>query len=159
MCLAVVPFILGCPRRATVTSKNDRSAQTATADDLLKSAVHQLRPENFSIAAAPDKPVSLLNSWFALATASTSEASKVGAESPSVPTGWALPDEMNRIALNKFDEGDAVHIRDCLLTNSIAKHLAARSDSELGRVHSAFDFVVRNDSIICLDVGYNNFVS
>ena len=77
--LCLVGAIAGCPRRASVSSKNDPSAQTASAEDLLRSAVHQLRPENFSIAAATDKPVSLLNSWRGLvADAQPVGASEIG---------------------------------------------------------------------------------
>ena len=144
MSLFLVGTITGCPNRAPVSTKNDSSAQTASAEDLLRSAIHQLRPENFSIAAAPDKPVSLLNSWSGLAA----DAKQVGAsdtlEAPPLPAGWATANEEKRLRLDKYDERDAIHIRDCLLIQAIAKYLAAQRNDELERVQDVFQFVVRN---------------
>jgi len=142
--LFLVGTIAGCPGRASVSSKNDSSAQGASAEDLLKSAVHQLRPENFSIAAAPDKPVSLLNSWRGLVADAKSAGASDKLEAPPLPAGWATTDEEKRLRSDKYDERDAVHIRDCLLTHAIAKYLAARRNDELGRVQEVFQFVVRN---------------
>lgn len=142
--LFLVGAVAGCPGRASVSSKSDSSAQAASAEDLLRSAIHQLRPENFSIAAAPDKPISLLNSWRGLIADSKPGGATDNTEAPPLPAGWATADEEKRLRSDKYDERDAVHIRDCLLVQTMAKYLAARHNDELGRVREVFQFVVRN---------------
>ena len=144
----LVVSVTGCPSRASVSSKDNpagkSSSQGASAEDLLKSAIHQLRPENFSIAAAPDKPVSLLNSWRGMVAdakpADTDDSGKV----PPLPAGWATADEEKRLLSDKYDDQDAIHIRDCLLAHVTAKFLAARRNDELQRIQEVFQFVVRN---------------
>ncbi len=142
--LLLVGTVAGCPGRASVSSKSGSSGQAASAEDLLKSAIYQLRPENFSIAAAPDKPVSLLNSWRGLAADAKPSGASDNAEAPPLPAGWASADEEKRLRSDKYDERDAVHIRDGLLIQAMAKSLAARRNDELGRVQEVFQFVVRN---------------
>ena len=146
--LFLMGAVAGCPGRGAVSSKGgpsgNQSSQGASAEDLLKSAIHQLRPENFSIAAAPDKPVSLLNSWRGMvADAKPSDASDNG-NAPAFPGGWASSDEEKRLQSDKYDDLDAVHVRDCLLAQHVAKYLSARRDDELQRVQEIFQFVVRN---------------
>ena len=141
--LVMLATATGCPRKAVVSS-GKATNKTASAEDLLKSAIHQLRPENFSIAAAPDKPVSLLNSWRGMLGDAKLGGDAVESETPAPPTGWANAEVAKRLTTDKFDEQDAVHIRDCQLTHSIATYLAARSNDELQRVQEVFQFVVRN---------------
>lgn len=150
----LIPVVLmlivgtGCPGRGTVSSKGGSSGKAspkeATAEDILKSAIHQLRPENFSIDAAQDKPISLLNSWRVLAAGARKESAEDKSHAPMLPTGWASAEEEKRLAQDSYDERDALHIRDCLLTHAIANNLATRSNDELGRAQAVFDFVVRN---------------
>ena len=144
----LIGTVAGCPGRAAVSSKGDPSGkssnQGASAEDLLKSAIHQLRPENFSIAAAPDKPVSLLNSWRGMvADAKSADANDQGKARP-LPADWTNPDEEKRLLSDKYDELDAIHIRDCLLAQVTAKYLSARHNDELQQVQEVFQFVVRN---------------
>ena len=142
--LFLVGSIAGCPGRGAVSSKSDSSEQAASAEDLLKSAIHQLRPENFSIAAAPDKPISLLNSWSGLMADTKQVGTSDKVEALPLPAGWATADEEKRLHSGKYDERDAIHIRDCLLTRATAKYLEARHGDELDRVQEVFQFVVRN---------------
>ncbi|MBC8116942.1 MAG: tetratricopeptide repeat protein [Candidatus Saccharimonas sp.] len=148
MSVLLVGAVAGCPGRAEVSSKGNPSgkpnSQGASAEDLLKSAIHQLRPENFSIAAAPDKPISLLNSWRGMVADTKPADANDRGKTPPLPTGWASPDEEKRLQSDKYDELDAVHIRDCLLTQITAKYLSARRGDELQRVQEVFQFVVRN---------------
>ena len=141
--LVMLATATGCPRKAVVSS-GKATNKAASAEDLLKSAIHQLRPENFSIAAAPDKPVSLLNSWRGMLGDTKLGGDAAESETPAPPTGWASAEVAKRLASDKFDEQDAVHIRDCQLTHTIATYLAARSNDELQRVQEVFQFVVRN---------------
>jgi tetratricopeptide (TPR) repeat protein len=147
LCLILVGTVLGCPGRPPASKPGDSSPpstqQQVSADDLLKSAIHQLRPENYSIAAATDKPINLLNSWKALHVAKTPDAND-SAEAPALPVEWADKDEAARLNGTNFDLTDAVHVRDAILTHTIATFLAARSNDELSRVQEVFHFVVRN---------------
>ena len=140
--LFLVGTIAGCPGRASVSSKGDPSGKPSSegisAEDLLKSAIHQLRPENslrpenFSIEDASDKPVSLLNSWRGMmADTKSAEANDRGAVPPLL-TGWATADEEKRLRSDKYDEQDAAHIRDCLLTQAMAKYLADTHRYQIG---------------------------
>ncbi len=146
--LFLVGAVAGCPSRAVVPSKSDPSgkpsAQGVSAEDYLKSAIHQLRPENFSIAAARDKPVSLLNSWSGMAAEAKPPEANDRGNAPPLPAGWTNPDEEKRLQSDKYDERDAIHVRDCLLTQVMAKYLSARRRDELPRVQEVFQFVVRN---------------
>ncbi len=141
--LLMLATVTGCPRKAVVSS-GKATNKAASAEDLLKSAIHQLRPENFSIAAAPDKPVSLLNSWRGMLGDAKQEGSSAESETPMPPADWASAEVAKRLLTDKFDEQDAIHIRDCQLAHAIATYLAARSNDELQRVHEVFQFVVRN---------------
>ena len=71
-------------------------------------------------------------------------AAKDNETAPVFPAGWAGPDEEKRLQSDKYDEMDAVHVRDCLLAQHAAKYLSARRDDELQRVQEVFQFVVRN---------------
>ncbi len=140
--------IAGCPGRGAVSSKgnpsNKPAAQGASAEDLLRSAIHQLRPENFSIAAAPDKPVSLLNSWRGLVAEAKPPEANDRENAPPLPAGWTTADEEKRVQSDKYDDQDAIHVRDCLLAKVASKYLSARRGDELQRVQEVFQFVVRN---------------
>ena len=81
----------GCLNEKTVSSRGS-STQTATAEDLLTNAIHQLRPENFSIAAATDKPVSLLNSWSGLRLETKPGEDSSDMEPVALPAGWSTTD-------------------------------------------------------------------
>ena len=135
--------VSGCPQKAVVSSGKS-ATKVASAEDLLKSAIHQLRPETFSIAAAPDKPVSLLNSWRGMLADAKPAGETTEAEAPALPNGWANVEVQKWLKTEKFDEQDAMHIRDCQLTHAIATYLAARSNDELQRVQEVFQYVVRN---------------
>jgi hypothetical protein len=141
--LFLLVVVTGCPRKNTVAS-GKTGPKVASAEDLLKSAIHQLRPENFSIAAAPDKPVSLLNSWRGMLADAKLDAETIESASPTPPSNWTSPELEKRLKNDKFDEQDAIHIRDCLLSNAIATYLAARSNDELQRIQEVVQFVVRN---------------
>lgn len=124
------------------TSKSSDSPASATSDDVLTSAIHQLHPENFDINAARDKPVSLLNSWRfkqAEARAFADEPAAVTA-----PKGWIKTDEETRIEQAKFDSIDASHVRDALFFRAISGYLSDRGRDELHRVQIIADFVCRN---------------
>ncbi|MBS0202641.1 MAG: CDC27 family protein [Planctomycetes bacterium] len=138
-CLLLVSAVCGCPSTGKVTSG---TSEEATAEDLLQSAVHQLRPENYTIASAPDKPVNLLNSWHL-------KVSDAGATSAPLtpPAGWVDEAGAERLSATTYDERDAFYIRDAMLNHSIAKYLAARGPDEVGQIQAVFDFVVRNISL------------
>ena len=148
--LVLSVFLSACAPQPTKPSgqsggavpKSTDTQATATSDDVLTSAVHQLRPENFDINAARDKPVSLLNSWRfkqAETNAITNEATAITA-----PSGWVMPEEETRISQAKFDALDASHIRDALLLRAISGYLSDRGRDELDRVAVIVDFVCRN---------------
>ena len=151
--LVLSVFLSACAPQPTKPSgqsggavpKSTDTQATATSDDVLTSAVHQLRPENFDINAARDKPVSLLNSWRfkqAETNAITNEATAVTA-----PSGWVMPEEETRISQAKFDAIDASHIRDALLLRAISGYLSDRGRDELDRVAVIVDFVCRNAAL------------
>jgi hypothetical protein len=151
--LALTLSIPGCGSKTASTpihsggaaSGTGDSSATATSDDVLSSAIHQLRPENFDINAARDKPVSLLNSWrFKQAEA------KLLTDQPvtvSAPTGWIKSDDETRLAQAKFDGYDASHIRDALFHRAISGYLSDRGRNELQRIGIIVDFVCRNVSL------------
>lgn len=133
----------GCLNKKTVSSRGS-STQTATAEDLLTNAIHQLRPENFSIAAATDKPVSLLNSWSGLRLETKPGEDSSDMEPVALPAGWSTTDDETRLNSKTFDDRDASHIRDCLLTHTMSNYLASRGSTEMERIVGVFQFVVRN---------------
>lgn len=135
--LLLLATVVGCPGNGQVSNPGAASAESS-ADDLLVSAVHQLRPENYSIAAAADKPVSLLNSWHGLAPDPSPKTDD------SVPQGWIDEAQAIRLKSENYDLFDAVHIRDAMLTHTIAGYLSTRASDEVGQATAVFDFVVRN---------------
>lgn len=139
-CLLLVGAVAGCPSSGKVTSGT--TGGEATAEDLLTSAVHQLRPENYSIAAASDKPVNLLNSWHLKVTNPGATVTPV-----TPPVGWVDEASTGRLTATSYDDRDAVYIRDAMLNHSIAKYLAARAQDEVGQIQAVCDFVVRNISL------------
>lgn len=146
ICLILVSAIAGCPGNRTV-SNGDQAANKGgsgetNAEDVLTSAIHQLQPENYSIAAAADKPINLLNSWRSLVSDAAPAASV-----ENLPAGWINDDETARWKAGNYDARDAIHIRDAMLNHSIAGYLAARSEDELEQVRAVFDFVVRNTAL------------
>ncbi|HEY4260917.1 MAG TPA: hypothetical protein VGM98_12185, partial [Schlesneria sp.] len=135
--LLILASIVGCPGKRQVSNAG-ASSNESSADDLLVSAVHQLRPLNYSIDAAADKPISLLNSWRGLAP----DPSPVVDE--KVPAGWIDESQEVRLKAENFDLLDAVHIRDAMLTHAIASYLSTRASDEVGQAQAVFDFVIRN---------------
>ena len=130
------------PSVGTVARPGADATVGASSDDVLTSAIYQLRPENFGINSATDKPVSLLNSWrFKQAEAGITPDESVPV---SAPSGWIQPDEQTRLETNKFDTTDAVHVRDALFHRAIAGYLSDRGRDELQRVSVIVDFVCRN---------------
>jgi hypothetical protein len=140
-CLILVGFTAGCPRSGKVsTGKSPGDSGEALPEDLLKSAIHQLRPENYTIAAETDKPVNLLNSWRSKVQTST----QTPADLSQIPPGWITETQATRIQEATYDIGDAFHIRDAMLTHAIATFLASRAPDDVGQVQAIFDYVVRN---------------
>ncbi len=150
VCLILVGAVAGCPGRGDVTTSSKPSGNSASgeasAEDLLKSAVHQLRPENFSIAAATDKPVNLLNSWRTTAADPNSTT-----EAPKIPAGWIDEADAEQLQRRGYVQADAFHIRDCMLNHTIAAFLAARAADEIGQIRVVFDYVVRNIALRSAD--------
>ena len=152
--LAIV--VMGCGQKivspsndsgsaGAVTSKPGATPAGATPDDVLASAIYQLRPENFGTNSTTDKPVSLLNSW-----RSKQAESRGSADQPvpvTAPKNWIASEEESRLAQAKFDSVDAVHIRDALFYRAMAEYLSDRGRDELQRVGIVVDFVCRNVSL------------
>ncbi len=135
----------GCPRSSSVNSSPRQDGKNVTgepsAEDLLKSAIHQLRPENYTIAAATDKPINLLNSWRGIASPGPESAAV------EVPPGWIDDNEAARLKVQNYDLRDAIHVRDAMLTHTIAKFVVARGGDEIAHVQGLVDYVVRNLSL------------
>jgi tetratricopeptide (TPR) repeat protein len=148
--LLLTAAITGCPGKREVASSINSSGKSTTRkdspEDLLHSAVHQLRPENFDISAATDKPVALLNSWSETVNGQSGDPKATNPEVAPIPTGWIDEKGLEKLKQQAYDPRDAVHIRDAMLTHTIANYLAARGKTELQRVMAVFDFVVRNIS-------------
>lgn len=150
--IVLTALIPACSPSATTSSaKTEKESGTvakldpnasATSDDVLTSAVHQLQPENFGLNSATDKPVSLLNSW----RFKQIEANLLKDEAVTVaaPEGWVKPEEQPRLTQSKFDAADAVHIRDALFHRALSGYLSDRGKDELQRVAIIVDFVCRN---------------
>ena len=137
----ILGAVAGCGDR-TVSSRDSSGrvgSAEANAEDLLKSAIHQLHPENYSIAAANDKPTSLLNSWRVAVVDPTAPT-----DLSAVPAGWIAPADIERLKASSYDLRDAVHVRDAMMTHAIATYLAARATDEVAESRMIFDFVVRN---------------
>lgn len=114
----------------------------ATSDDVLASALVQLRPENFGINSTTEKPVSLLNSWRfkQLEVKGAPEA----VTPVTAPEGWTSPEKLAWASQAKFDIEDAIHVRDGIFFRAIAGYLSDRGRDELHRVNATIDFVCRN---------------
>ena len=150
--LVILAFVVaGCgPRKVSSINTSSNAPATATSDDVLTSAIHQLRPENFGFNSATDKPVSLLNSW----RFKQAEIQKINDQATidkpvpvKFPSGWISPDESTRLDQAKYDAIDASHIRDALFNRVIAGYLSDRGQGELQKVALIVDFVCRNVSL------------
>ena len=143
--LLLVVIAAGCPksRPASTSPRQDGKSVTGepSAEDLLKSAIHQLRPENYTIAAATDKPINLLNSWRGM-TSPDAEVATV-----DVPAGWIDDAELARLKVLNYDLRDAIHVRDAMLSHTIAEFIVARGGDEIAHVQGVVDYVVRNLSL------------
>lgn len=144
-------ILCGCGSGKVSTSRSgggspDQNKQVvANADDVLGSAIFQLRPVNFGINANTEKPVSLLNSWrFKQAEKDGTVEQKAP---PSAPANWYSSDKEAVLSQSKFDLADAQHIRDGLLFRTIAGYLSDRGQNELQRIGVVVDFVCRNISL------------
>ena len=145
--LFLVPaLMLGCGPNKTSTTDTPKPAATgATADEILTSATHQLRPENFGINSNVEKTVSLLNSWrFKRVEQTGTDDSPLA---PNAPAGWIVPDEEAQLSQVKFDGIDSEHIRNSMLFHTIAGYLSDRGKDESQRVASVIEFVCRNVSL------------
>ena len=140
--LILMVSIAGCP--GPKTSSVPDAVPKASSEDLLQSAVHQLRPENYTIAAESDKPIELLNSWIGMATEHGSDGSSLVDRIPAV---WTPGKVADRLKKQVYDFLDATHIRDCMLLHRMSDYLGPRGKTELERVTAVFDFVVRNISL------------
>lgn len=138
ICLMLIGAVAGCPGNGKV-STGDSAKSEATAEELLASAIYQLRPENYTIAAATDKPINLLNSWSERVSNSVSDV-----EPAALPADWIDETEAARLKVRLFDLRDAVHVRDAMLNHAMVTYLAARGTDEVSQVQAIFDFVVRN---------------
>ena len=148
-CLMILAFgIAGCgPRKVSPINSSSNAPATATSDDVLTSAIHQLRPENFGVNASTDKPVSLLNSWRFKQAENQKIQDQATIDKPvpvNFPSGWISPDEKSRLDQAKYDAIDASHIRDALFNRVIAGYLSDRGQGELQKVAIIVDFVCRN---------------
>ncbi len=148
-CLLILAIaVAGCgSRKVSPTNSSSNAPAAATSDDVLISAVHQLRPENFGINSTTDKPVSLLNSWRykqAEIQKITDQATIDKLVPVKFPSGWISPDEKPRLEQAKYDAMDASHIRDALFNRVIAGYLSDRGQGELQKVAIIVDFVCRN---------------
>lgn len=150
--IALVALVSGCgPAASTSSTTSEKeggspvrldTTASATSDDVLASAVYQLRPENFGLNAATDKPVSLLNSWrFKQIEGNLQKDEPV---TVSAPDGWFQSEEQTRLTQPKFDAVDAIHIRDALFHRAVSGYLSDRGKDELQRVAIIVDFVCRN---------------
>lgn len=137
-CFMLIGAVAGCPGNGKVTTGNAPKAE-ASAEELLASAIYQLRPENYTIAAATDKPINLLNSWSERVSNSAADV-----EPAALPNDWIDKAESARLKVRLFDLRDAVHVRDAMLNHAIVTYLAARGTDEVSQIQSVFDFVVRN---------------
>lgn len=141
----VSPGASTASKAAPGSAKAGATPSAATSEEVLTSAVHQLRPENFGISSNPEKPVSLLNSWrFKIAEEKPGTDEPVPAKAPS---GWIEDSEQTRLSQSKFDFADALHVRDALFFDVIAGYLSDRGRDELRRVNIVVDFVCRNVSL------------
>ena len=151
--LSVLCIIPACrpsvpsPSKNAVDLKGDNTPSSGeavgvTSDDVLASAMHQLRPENFDLNSATDKPVSLLNSW----RFKQAEAKVFVDEAVPVlpPNGWGIGEELPRLAQPKFDANDAEYIRDVLLHRAMSVYLADRGNDDRSKVGEVVAYVCRN---------------
>ncbi|WP_010584742.1 tetratricopeptide repeat protein [Schlesneria paludicola] len=165
--------VIGCEGRRVVSpgastatksaageKKVGATPSAATSEEVLTSAIHQLRPENFGISSNPEKPVSLLNSWrFKVAEEKPGTDDPVP---PKAPTGWIDDADQTRLSQSKFDFADALYVRDALFFDVIAGYLSDRGRDELRRVSIVVDFVCRNVSLWRndeIEIPLNPFVS
>lgn len=142
--IAIAIMLAGCssPTQSPSGAPKENPAVSATteSDDVLKNAIFQLRPENLGINAAPDKPVSLLNSWrFTQPEENDPEKATL-----NIPAGWMTADDETRANQDRYDLMDAVHIRDAMLDHTIAGYLSDRQRDEVKRASTVIDFVCRN---------------
>jgi tetratricopeptide (TPR) repeat protein len=147
--LLILAFaVAGCgARKVTPVNSSSNAPATATSDDVLTSAIHQLRPENFGVNATTDKPVSLLNSWRFKQAEIQNVSDQATIDKPvpvKAPFGWVSPDEKPRLDQAKYDGLDASHIRDALFNRVVAGYLSDRGQGDLQKVAIIVDFVCRN---------------
>ena len=144
--IVVTLLLVGCDTGKVSSSRSGtKSPEIVSSADILTGALHQLRPENYGINSAVDKPISLLNSW---RTKRTEVDGIVEQTIPvNAPPGWINTELESRLNQSKFDGLDAQHIRDALFYRVVSGYLSDRGSTELERVEIVVDFVCRNISL------------
>jgi hypothetical protein len=144
--LSLAVFVAGCNSgKVSSPTKSAEVPVAAQADEILASALYQLKPNNFGLNSSVEKPVSLLNSWRFKQVeqhGASDEPSPVNA-----PAGWIAESDVERLAQPKFDLADAAHIRDAMLFHTIAGYLSDRARNEVQRAAVVVDYVCRNVSL------------
>lgn len=138
----------GCQRRFVTEQQRPGSQANQTTldhsdiDNQLRSALHQLQPENLGIDSQVDDAISMLNHWWT--GVQTAGLDPGGVTLPGIPDSWADESLRQRLQRSTFDAEDGLFIRDAYLARAIAQRLADQSDHDLVRAVLAFEWVCRN---------------
>lgn len=146
--LLVALVLPGCTRKPAPAPKAGPAAVSAPAknpaDEMLKSALFQLRPENLGIDSDPNGAGAVLNSW--REQSPLFDADKFAASAgdlAAVPKGWLPEPAQERLLAREFNAADAVYIRDALLSAQMARQATDGKDAEIDRVVAMFDAAMR----------------
>lgn len=104
----------------------------------------QLQPENLGIDSHPQGAVAVLNSW--REQTPLIEVARYGFTADSLkefPETLLSDEQRSRMLATEFFTGDALYIRNALLTAAMARSVADQQENELDRVVALFEFALR----------------
>lgn len=150
---AIVLVAQGCkPKAAPAPAPTGNTPAPAAGkvavevEDQLKSGLHQLQPENLGIDSRLEDAVSVINNWWAAVKSAGLEPT--GLTPPAIPEALASVEIRRELERELYSNIDGIHIRSAYLAKQINDHVTAKSDKELDRVVSLFQWVCRNLDLI-----------
>lgn len=145
-------MLMGCPARpgaakpkAVTSEQKTDTNQSATSDtakqaaDILEGALHQLQPENLGIDSELKNAITLLNTWSKIRR--TNETFPALSEKTSAFFG---PTSRETLDEEVYDNADGKHIRDAILFDQVAAHVASGASNDVERVNRVFFYCLRN---------------
>lgn len=143
--LALSIGLCGCTKsESTTSSKSSETAPGAKkanrrCEENLDNAFSSLAPERLELSADIESTINVLNDWFASCGISDMDAAELSQAATSILSSK----QQQNVLSERFTSPDAGFIRGCILTRTIAEHIADEVPDDLGRAVRAFEYTTR----------------